>query len=200
MLNLSQDTVAHIIANFVIVIVAIVGSRRAAIDGAQEGARATLAATKAFAEEQEQRQRASVRLRLRVEIDHNLANLRAIRDKLNATATPNSTLYAQAFVHGVMPAWTRQAWESMTALPAPALEPTEIEHVNHFYGQLETLSGIREQLTPMVNEKPHMEDFFGRGATSVQPVTLDLNGPRLTTKADKIMSDLIERGNPIAEA
>ena len=52
----------------------------------------------------------------------------------------------------------------------------------------------------MVNEKPHMEDFLGMGATSVQPVTLDLNGPRLTTKADKIMSDLIERGNPIAEA
>jgi hypothetical protein len=206
--DLSPDTVA----NIVIGLIAVGGSILGAILGAREGARASLAATKAFAEENEQRQRDAVRLRLRVEIDHNLASLRTLRDKLIAKATPKShdgsvenpklswTSYGQAFVLGVMPAWTRQAWESMMALPAAALEPKEIEQVNHFYGQLETISGIRDQLTPMVNEKPHMEDPFGTGARSVEPMSLYIYGPGLAAQADRIMADLIERGNPIAEA
>ena len=62
-----------------------------------------------------------------------------------------------------MPAWTREAWESMTSLLSPALDPQEIERANHFYGQLQTILGIREQLTVMLNEKPHMEDHLARG-------------------------------------
>jgi hypothetical protein len=177
MQNLSPDIVAQIIATVVIGVIAVAGSIGDAILGAREGARASLAATKAFAEENEQRQRASVRLRLRLEIDHNLANLRELRTKLIATSTPKSRdedasteepkilwdTYARAFVHAAMPAWTREAWESMTSLLSPALDPQEIERSNHFYGQLQTISGIREQLTVMLNEKPHMEDHLARG-------------------------------------
>jgi hypothetical protein len=216
--DLSADTVA----NVVIGLIAVAGSIGGAILGAREGARASLAATKAFAEENEQRQRASVRLRLRLEIDHNLASLRELRTKLIAAATPKPSKeeensedeenaeepklswdsYGRAFVHGSMPAWTREAWESVTAFLSPALDPKEIEHANHFYGQLETISGIREQLTVMLNEKPHIEDWgvLIGGQRTVDPMTFFNHGPRLASEVDTIMTDLIDRGNPIAEA
>jgi hypothetical protein len=200
---------------------AVWGSIRGAREGAKRGAEASLAATKAFTEEQEQRECASVRLRLRLEIDHNLGSLRELQSKLIAAATPKPSkdeensedeeyaeepklswdTYGRAFVHGSMPAWTREAWESVTAFLSPALEPKEIEHANRFYGQLETISGIREQLTGMLNEKPHIEDWGSLmgGPRTIDPMTYHYQGPRLASEVNKIMTDLLDRGNPIAE-
>ena len=95
--------------------------------------------------------------------------------------------------------WARQAWDGMTELLVPALNREEIERANQFYGQLETISGIRDQLMPMVNEKPHMQDPFGTGPHSTEPVTFTNYGPGLVANADRIMAEVIERGNPIAE-
>ena len=215
MLNLSPDTVAQIIIG----VIAVAGSIGGAILGAREGARASLEATQAHSQETEKRQRASVRLLLRVEIDQNLANLGDLRAKLIAAGTPQSDdagddagdeeekpkfswgSYARAFVRGVMPAWTRQVWESMTALLSPALDAKEIERVNHFYGQLETINGIRDQLTVMLDEKPHTEHHIIRSdPRTVRPTTFYNHGPGLAAEDDRIIADLLDRGNPIAEA
>jgi hypothetical protein len=212
--DISPDTAAQIIATVVIGVIAVVGSIGGAILGAREGARASLAATKALSQEAEERQRASVRLLMRVEIDQNLANLGELRARLIAAATPESDdeddvaekpelsgdSYARAFARGVMPAWTRQAWESMTALLSPALDAKEIERVNHFYGQLETIDGIRDQLAVMLNEKPHTQHRVFAEPYTVQPTTFYRYGPGLAAEADRIMADLLDRGNPIAEA
>ena len=56
-------------------------------------------------------------------------------------------------------------------------------------------------LTVMANEKPHMEDFGPSvGPRSVQPTTFFYYAPGLASNGDKIITDLLERGNPIAEA
>jgi hypothetical protein len=195
--------------------IAVWGSIRGAREGAKQGAEATRAVTQALAQESEKRQRASVRLLLRLEIDHNLASLRDLRSELYTAAirTPrgeagdpeNPTVtwdyYARALVIVAMPAWTRQAWESMTALLSPALDPKEIEQANIFYGHLETISVIRDQLTVMASEKPHMEDWgIGRGARSVRPTTFFEHSPGLARDFDNIVVALLATGNPISEA
>ena len=88
----------------------------------------------------------------------------------------------------------------MTALLSPALDGKEIERVNHFYGQLETISGIRDQLAVMLDEKPHTEHHFLSEPRTVQPTTFYRHGPGLAAEVDRIIRDLLDRGNPIAEA
>lgn len=212
---MQPDTQAQIVANVIIGLIAVGGSILGAILGAREGARASLAATKAFAEENELRQRASVRLRLRLEIDHNLANLATLQAALRAAGSSDTGdeeanaeepeiswhSYARELVHTAMPAWTREAWESLTLVIAPALDATEIEQANHFYGQLETISGIREQLTVMENEKPYLYDWgFGQGPRSIEPMTFHDYGPGLALRVDEIISTLRAAGNPIVDA
>jgi hypothetical protein len=215
MQDLNPDTVAQIIATVAIGVIAVGGSIGGAILGAREGARATLEATKTLSLETEKQKRASVRLLLHVEIDYNLKNLQALRDQLmrparSAPENEDGTAgepepisregYARRLVFETMPVWARQAWDGMTELLSPALSREEIVQANHIYGQLETISGIRDQLAAMANEKPHMEDFFGTGPKSVHPVTFHNYAPGLAADVDKIITDLLNRGNPIAEA
>jgi hypothetical protein len=82
----------------------------------------------------------------------------------------------------------------------PALDAKEIERVNHFYGRLETIDGIRDQLAVMLNEKPHTQHRVFAEPYTVQPTTFYRYGPGLAAEADRIMADLLDRGNPIAEA
>ena len=56
-------------------------------------------------------------------------------------------------------------------------------------------------LTVMANEKPQMKDFGPSvGPRIVQPTTFFYYAPGLASAVDKIITDLLERGNPIAEA
>jgi hypothetical protein len=56
-------------------------------------------------------------------------------------------------------------------------------------------------LTVMANEKPHMKDFGPSvGPRSVQPTTFFYYAPGLASDVDKIITNLLERGNPIPEA
>ncbi len=196
-------------------IIAVVGSIIGAMLGAREGAKATLQATAAFSRQREEHERASVRLLLRLEIDHNLASLRDLRSEIFTAAIrnpsgeagdpENATLtwdyYARALARVAMPAWTRQAWDSMTALLSPALHPKEIERANHLYGQLETISGIRAQITAMANERPYMVEtgIPGFGLRSVDPMTFYEYAPGLASEVDRIILALLASGNPIAE-
>jgi len=53
----------------------------------------------------------------------------------------------------------------------------------------------------MANEKPRLKDFGPSvGPRIVQPTTFFYYAPGLASAVDKIITDLLERGNPIAEA
>jgi hypothetical protein len=56
-------------------------------------------------------------------------------------------------------------------------------------------------LTVMANEKPHIEDFGPSvGPSSVRPTTFFYYATGLASDVNKIITDLLERGNPTAEA
>ena len=101
-----------------------------------------------------------------------------------------------------MPVWSRQAWDGLTALLPLAISYEEIERTNRFYGHLESISVVRNQLGALAAWQPGQEPWYGPGE-DLQGILLPLgfyvNAPKLWSHVGQIVNELIARGNPISE-
>jgi hypothetical protein len=216
--NLSPDTVAQIIATIGIGIVAVVGSLIAARLGAREGALASLAATKAFAEEQEERQRAAVRLLLSLEIEANLARVQAFWSDIWSIALPEDIrneedpewkrqseqrFRARLVARSPVLAFSRRVWNGQTSVLGSAISAEEIRRTNRIYGQLDTLSGIQARLVEMDTEQARHTTTgirrLGEEGALMAAVTFNEVAPSLWVETEEIVAGLLANGNPISE-
>jgi hypothetical protein len=164
----------------------------------------------------ERRQAASVRALLAMEIERNLEQLRGfwaeVKQKDNPEAAPErrSETLARQLVETPLPPFSREGLNSQLSMVALLLPQADMINTFTFYDGLARLETVRREFSAALDEQEREMSLFRQSQSQSVPGQPRLvYGPRqpLFAKSNQqwesvehLVSDLLQRGNPLAAA
>jgi len=159
----------------------------------------------------EKRQARACRALLSLEIDQNLALLRDWWSEV--TDIDSSLLYdpddhyllpASRLIELPLPSWSHKMWESQSQFLAIALNHEEIRQLSEIHGGIDTIEAIHSALTgAYAQQQEDLRSVRSKTGSAILPFGLTLRfhaaAPQLWTECARVVSELLTRGNPLAE-
>lgn len=163
-------------------------------------------------EETEEEQARAIRTLLSVEIEQNIAWLRdfvsRVKQPDGADSGKETTPLdvARRLTQMPMPGWSHKMWESQLQWVKLALDDKQISQVHLFHKQLDRIGEIRTSLTRLETEERDDLWWEPTGASGVglgvrahaAPSRLEQSVTALVLEYERVATDLIRRGNPLA--
>jgi len=159
----------------------------------------------------QKRQARACRTLLSLETDQNLALLREwwsevtdIDSSLPQDPHHHYLVLASRLIELPLPSWSHKMWESQSQFLAIALNHEEIRQLSEIHGGIDTIEAIHSALTAAyTQEQEALRSVRSNTGSAILPFGLPLRftaaAPQLWTECERAVSELLARGNPLAE-
>ena len=161
-------------------------------------------------EEAEEEQARAIRTLLSVEIEQNINWLRdfvaRVKQVDGSSREPGHLDLARRLTQLPLPGWSHKMWESQLQWVKLALDDRQIGQVHLFHKQLDRITEVRAALARL--ESDEREGLWwttadsadsGRASHAVSaPSKLEQSVTALWMEYERVASDLLRRGNPLA--
>ena len=161
----------------------------------------------------EKRQSKSVKTIVKLEMELNLQMLREFWSRVTQFSEPEvdpdtrkRSLARQFFIEVPFPVFKREALESQLPLLAGALHEQEVVRVFQFYDHLSKLKLIESKLTTSMHEQreetraataPGSSGGLGQVLAYYPPMPFDDSAPNLWDECERLVTQLLNEGNPL---